>query len=211
MPIHGSPSTFLGRSSSVCSIRVIISAKRSGWSLARSRLGGPEAVAPSTIDIGGEAFNCRVDGPAGAPALVLSNSLGTNLSMWQPQMPALTTRFRVVRYDTRSHGQSPLSTLDYGIDTLGHDVVQLLDALEIRRAHFCGISMGGATGMWLAIHAPERIDRLVLSNTATKFGTPERWNARIEAVREGGMGAIADGVIETWFTPAFRASAHEAV
>jgi 3-oxoadipate enol-lactonase len=168
-------------------------------------------MVPAAIDIGGEAFNCRVDGPAGAPALVLSNSLGTNLSMWEPQMPALAMRFRVVRYDTRGHGQSPLSTIDYGLDTLGRDVVRLLDSLEIRRAHFCGISMGGATGMWLAIHARERIDRLVLSNTATKFGTPERWNARIDAVRKGGMRAIADGVIETWFTPAFRARAPEAV
>ena len=165
----------------------------------------------ATIDIGGEAFHCRVEGPAGAPALVLSNSLGTNLSMWEPQIPALTSRFRVVRYDTRSHGQSPLSTLDYGIETLGRDVLHLLDALDIRRAHFCGISMGGATGMWLAIHAPERIDRLVLSNTATKFGTPERWNARIDAVRKGGMPAIADGVIETWFTPDFRGRAPDAV
>src|SRR6266496_729827 len=143
MPIRASPSTFRRRSLSVSSIRVIISAKRSGWSRARSRLAEPEAMAPPAIDLGGEAFNCRVDGPAGAPALVLSNSLGTNLSMWEPQMAALTARLRVVRYDTRSHGQSPLSTLDYGIDTLGRDVVRLLDALEIRRAHFCGISMGG--------------------------------------------------------------------
>src|SRR5207248_9447431 len=135
-----------------------------------------------TIDIGGGAFHCRVEGPAGAPALVLSNSLGTNLSMWEPQIPALTSRFRVVRYDTRSHGQSPLSTLDYGIETLGRDVLHLLDALDIRRAHFCGISMGGATGMWLAVHAPGRLDRRVLSNTATTFGTPARWYAPLHGV-----------------------------
>jgi 3-oxoadipate enol-lactonase len=169
------------------------------------------AMAPPAIDLGGEHFNCRVDGPAGAPTLVLSNSLGTNLAMWEPQMAALSARFRVVRYDTRGHGESLLCEDDYGIDTLGRDVLRLLDALSIRRAHFCGISMGGATGMWLALHAPERVERLVLANTASKFGTPERWNARIDAVRKGGMAAIAEGVLETWFTAGFRARAPEAV
>lgn len=165
----------------------------------------------STIDVSRERFNVRVDGPAGAPALVFSNSLGTSLEMWQPQMAALGERFRVVRYDTRGHGGSFVSEGDYGVDTLGRDVLRILDALAIRRAHFCGLSMGGATGMWLALHAPERIERLVLANTATKFGTEERWNARIEAIRKGGMDAVADGVIETWFTADFRARSPAAV
>jgi 3-oxoadipate enol-lactonase len=164
-------------------------------------------MAEPTLDVLNEHVNCRVDGPADAPAVVLSNSLGTNLAMWDPQMPALTERFRVVRYDTRGHGASTSAAGAYGVDTLGRDVLRLLDALRIPRAHFCGISMGGATGMWLALNAPERIDRLVLANTAAKFGTPERWNARIDAVTRGGMAAIADGVIETWFTPEFRARA----
>ena len=157
------------------------------------------------IDVGGERFNVHLDGPEGAPVVVLSNSLGTNLALWEPQMAALTARFRVLRYDQRGHGASVATANDYGIDTLGGDVVHLLDALSISRAHFCGISMGGATGMWLAIHAPERIDRLVLADTATKFGTPERWNARIDAVTRGGMAAIVDGVLEIWFTADFRA------
>ncbi|HTS24054.1 MAG TPA: 3-oxoadipate enol-lactonase [Casimicrobiaceae bacterium] len=168
-------------------------------------------MASSIIDVAGERFAVRVDGPAGASAVVFSNSLGANLEMWEPQMAALASRFRVVRYDTRGHGGSFVPAGDYGIDTLGRDVLGILDALAIRRAHFCGLSMGGATGMWLALHAPQRIGRLVLANTATKFGTAERWNARIDAVSKGGIAAIADGVLEIWFTAAFRAKAPERV
>jgi len=158
-----------------------------------------------------ERFNVRVDGPRGAPTLVFSNSLGTNLGMWEPQLAALSTHFCLVRYDTRGHGASFVSPGDYGIDTLGRDVLHIADALGIARFHFCGLSMGGAIGAWLALHAPDRVDRLVLANTAAKFGTTERWNARIDAVTRGGMAAVADGVIETWFTPGFRAREPEAV
>ena len=167
------------------------------------------------IDVRREHFNCRMDGPADAPVVVLSNSLGADLTMWEAQMPALTAKFRVLRYDQRGHGtstatpaardSSKLAPGAYSIEALGRDVLMLLDALKIPRAHFCGISMGGGTGMWLAANAPERIDRLVLANTAPKFGTPEAWNARIDAVRKGGVDAIADAVLERWFTSAFRA------
>jgi 3-oxoadipate enol-lactonase len=170
-----------------------------------------KAMALPTVEVQGEQFHCRVDGPAAAPVVVLSNSLGTNLAMWDGQMPALTPRFRVMRYDTRGHGSSVISPGGYAIDTLGRDVLGLLDALNIPRAHFCGLSMGGAIGMWLALNAPERIDRLVLADTAARFGTVEKWNARIDAVRRGGLGAIADGVVEGWFTPRFRERAPEAV
>jgi 3-oxoadipate enol-lactonase len=172
-------------------------------------------MALPTIDVSRERFNCRIDGPADAPVLVLSNSLGADLSMWEPQMPALTRRFRVLRYDQRGHGASTVtpaardsSRLAYGaysLETLARDVLTLLDALKVKRAHFCGVSMGGATGMWLAANAPERIDRLVLANTAPKFSTPEAWKARIDAVRKGGVEAIADAVLERWFTSGFRA------
>jgi 3-oxoadipate enol-lactonase len=168
-------------------------------------------MALPTIDVQRERFNCRVDGPAGAPVLVLSNSLGTNLEMWQAPLPALTARFRVLRYDQRGHGGSAVTPGAYSIETLGRDVLGLLDALAIPRAHFCGLSMGGATGMWLAANAPERIDRLVLANTAAKFGTPEAWNARIDTVRKGGTVAIADAVLERWFTRAFQARAPDRV
>lgn len=147
----------------------------------------------------------RVDGAPQAPWLVLSNSLGTDLDMWSPQMPALERSFRVLRYDQRGHGKSTVPPGPYSIAQLGRDVIGLCDVLTIPRAHFCGLSLGGVSGMWLGVNAPERIDRLVLCNTAAKIGTPELWDARIAAVRQGGMGAIVDAVLGRWFTPSFAA------
>lgn len=163
------------------------------------------------IDLSGSRFHYTLDGPAHAPVLVLSNSLGTDKEMWQPQLLRLTSAFRVLRYDARGHGQSAVTPGPYTIEQLGRDVVALLDALTIARASFCGISMGGATGMWLATHAPARLDKLVLSNTAARFGTPEAWNARIEALRRGGLESIAAGLMERWFSAAFRARAADTV
>jgi 3-oxoadipate enol-lactonase len=168
-------------------------------------------MALPTLDHQRARCNARIDGPADAPVLVLSNSLGTNWSLWDTQAPAFTARFRVLRYDTRGHGSSPVTAGAYSIAMLGHDVLVLLDALHIERAHFCGVSLGGMTGMWLGIHAPERIDRLVLANTAPRIATPAVWNARIDSVRQGGMQAIADAVLERWFTATFRARAPDAV
>ena len=149
----------------------------------------------------------RIDGADDAPPLLLANSLGTTADMWEPQMPALAGRFRVIRHDTRGHGLSQVTPGPYSIEQLGRDALGLLDRLGIARAHFCGLSMGGMVGIFLGIHAPERVDRLVLSNTAAKIGTPEMWNARIEALRKDGTAGIAAGLMERWFTPAFRASA----
>jgi 3-oxoadipate enol-lactonase len=157
------------------------------------------------IESDGARIHYRFDGSESAPVIVLSNSLGTNLSMWDAQVPALAARFRVLRYDTRGHGQSSVTPGPYSIMQLGRDVVRLLDEFEIERAHFCGLSMGGMIGLWLGVYAAPRIGRLVLCNTAAKIGTAETWNARIEAVRQGGMTAIADGIIQRWFTPAFIA------
>ncbi len=151
---------------------------------------------------GGVRLHYRIDGDAAAPPLVLSNSLGASLEMWEPQMAELSARFRVVRYDTRGHGESEVTPGPYTIAMLGADVVGLLDALAIPRAHFCGLSMGGMTGMWLGVNAPARIDRLVLANTAAKIGTADLWNARIDAIRKGGMAAVASAVLARWFTPA---------
>jgi len=145
------------------------------------------------------------------PVLVLSNSLGTNFSMWEPQMPQFDQRFRVLRYDARGHGRSSVTPGDYTIEQLGRDVLGLLDALELERAHFCGLSMGGMIGIWLGIHASERLDRLVLCNTAARIGTKETWNARIETVRKNGMESVASAVIERWFTPEFRATSPQKV
>src|SRR5689334_16339082 len=123
------------------------------------------------IDLQRGELHHRIDGLPAAPALVLSSSLGTTLAMWDAQMPALAARFRVVRHDTRGHGSSAVTPGPYTIAQLGGDVLALLDALQIRRACFCGLSMGGMIGMWLGVNAPERIERLVLANTAPKIGT----------------------------------------
>jgi 3-oxoadipate enol-lactonase len=139
--------------------------------------------------------------------LLFSNSLGTDFSMWDPQMPELQRSFRILRYDTRGHGRSSVTPGDYTIEQLGRDVIGLLDALRCDRVNFCGLSMGGMIGIWLGIHAPERLHRLVLCNTAARIGTKELWNARIATARkQNGMKSVAAAVIERWFTPEFRAS-----
>jgi 3-oxoadipate enol-lactonase len=156
-------------------------------------------------------FHCRIEGTEGRPVVVLSNSLGTNLSMWDPQIPALAPHFRVLRYDTRGHGRSAVPPGPYTIETLGRDVIGLLDSLDVERAHFCGLSMGGMTGLWLGIHHPERFQRLALCNTAARVGTPDLWNARIAQVQKGGVAAITAAVLERWFTPVFVGSAPQTV
>ena len=168
-------------------------------------------MAAMGVDLKGARFNCRLDGPAGAPLLVLSNSLGTNLAMWEDQMPRLTQRFRVLRYDQRGHGASAVTPGPYTIPELGRDALALLNALKAPKAHFCGISMGGMTGMWLAVHAADRIDRLVLANTAPQIGTADIWNTRIESVRKSGLAGIADALMERWFSKGFRERAPAAV
>jgi 3-oxoadipate enol-lactonase len=165
---------------------------------------------PSVRANGVDLFH-RVDGASDRPALLLSHSLGCDLGMWDPQLSALSGRFRVVRYDARGHGRSSVVPGPCPMDDLGRDVLALLDALNLERVHFCGLSMGGMVGMWLGAHAPERIDRLVLCNTAARMGPPGPWNERIEAVRKAGMEAIVPGVLERWFTPAFRARMPEVV
>jgi len=165
----------------------------------------------TTIEVSREHFNCRMEGPSAAPVVVLSNSLGTDLAMWERQLPALTQRFRVLRYDTRGHGRSSVTPGPYSVGQLGRDMLGLLDALKIQRAHFCGLSLGGMTGMWLALNAGERIDRLVLASTAPKIGTPEVWNTRIDNVRRGGLEAVADALMERWFSAGFRERAPAAV
>jgi 3-oxoadipate enol-lactonase len=163
------------------------------------------------IDADNGRIHYQLDGNERALVLVLSNSLGTDLGMWDPQMQAFAERFRVLRYDSRGHGQSAVTPGPYTIDELARDVIALLDKLSIERAHFCGLSMGGMVGMWLGANAGERVDKLVLCNTAALIGPPELWNARIENVRKGGMEAIAAAVLERWFTPAFRERAPEAI
>jgi len=157
------------------------------------------------LEVGGARIYYVIEGPDGAPVLAFSNSLGANCSMWDRQAQELRKKFRILRYDTRGHGQTSVPPGPYSMEQLGKDVLALLDELRLVRVHFCGLSMGGMIGMWLGIHAPDRLNKVVLSNTAAKIGTEESWRSRIEAVQKGGMRSIAAGVMERWFTPAFRA------
>ena len=158
----------------------------------------------SVVVVDGVGLNVRVDGPEDAPAVVLSNSLGTDLSMWEPQVPALRERFRVVRYDLRGHGGSDVSPGPTTIDRLGQDVVDLLDALGIERAHVCGLSVGGLVSTWLAARRPDRVGRAVLGAVSARIGTQELWQDRADAVRAGGMAAVVDAVLARFFSERFR-------
>ena len=153
----------------------------------------------------------ELSGPAGAPVLLFSNSLGTNLQMWEGQRTALEKQFRILRYDKRGHGASSVPPPPYKIEQLGQDVLGLLDGLSLDRVNFCGLSIGGLTGMWLGIYARQRLHKLVLCNTGAHIGSLEMWNARIESVRKGGTKAIAPVAVERFFSPEFRARCPEAV
>lgn len=143
----------------------------------------------------------RMEGREEFPVLVLSHSLGCDHSMWQPQMPDLLERFRVLRYDTRGHGASGVPQGEYSIEQLGRDVLELAAALGVRKFAFCGLSMGGAIGQWLALNAAQSISALVLANTSPQFGTRETWQARLDAVRQGGMPAVAETAMQRFFSP----------
>ena len=144
----------------------------------------------------------RLDGPADAPALVLSNSLGTSLEMWEGQLPALAERFRIVRYDQRGHGATPAPPGPYTIADLAADALELLERLGLERVSWCGVSLGGMVGLHLGIHAPERIERLALCCTSAHMPPAEQWTERAARVRAQGTAAVADASLERWFTPA---------
>jgi 3-oxoadipate enol-lactonase/4-carboxymuconolactone decarboxylase len=143
----------------------------------------------------------RLEGRSDLPALVFSHSLGCDHSMWAPQMPDLLEYFQILRYDARGHGASNVPAGDYTLDQLGQDVLALADKLGLGKFAFCGLSMGGAVGQWLAIHAPQRLSALILANTAPKLGTPDTWNERRKAVLSGGMSAIVDAIMQRFFSP----------
>ena len=159
----------------------------------------------------GVRLRYRLEGKPGAPVIVFSNSLGTDLSMWDAQVSALQNEYGILRYDARGHGLSSVPTSAFAQEELGRDVLAVLDAAGVSRAYFCGISMGGQTGIWLGANAPERFERLMLCNTAAHIGTPETWNARIAAIRAGGMGAAVSAAVERWFTKRFIAQAPETI
>lgn len=155
----------------------------------------------------GVKIHFEVEGRTDGPPLVFSNSLGTNLHMWDGQMDTATGHgFRVVRYDQRGHGKSGAPAGEYTLERLGLDVLDLLDALEVKRTAFCGLSMGGMTGIWLALHRPHRFARMAQCNTAIWLPPRDLWDGRIRAVQQNGMESVVDAVVERWFTPGFRES-----
>ena len=157
-----------------------------------------------TVSINGIDLHYRIDGKFGAAALVFSNSLGTNLGMWDEQVRVLSNSFRIVRYDSRGHGLSGAPDEEYTIEILGRDVVGLLDHLELDKVFYCGLSKGGMVGQWLGANAGDRLEKLVLSNTSSYIGGPELWNDRIAVARSAaGMDGMVDGITERWFTRAF--------
>ena len=157
---------------------------------------------------------CRlnvVPGPPGSVPLVLSNSLGTDHSLWEFQVAAFSRERAVWRYDTRGHGDSDKPRGDYSIERLGKDLVAIIDAAGAGRADLCGVSIGGLTALWVAVHAPDRVRRIVLANTAAQIGDTGMWSARIKTVRAEGPGALADATMTRWFTPEFRGGRPEVV
>ena len=153
----------------------------------------------------------ELHGPASLPVLVLSHSIGLSTVMWDPAMPRLTERFRVLRYDHRAHGASPAPPGPYEIADFGRDLVRLLDRLGLERVSFCGLSLGGMVGQWLSAHAPGRVDRLILCCTAPRMLKPEDFTARAAAVRAGGMPPIVDQAIGRWFSADFIAGRPDAI
>ena len=149
-------------------------------------------------------IHVEVEGPSDAPVLMLSNSLGTTLHMWDDQVPSWTRHFRLVRYDRRGHGKSSVPKGPYPMERLGRDVLTVIDALGIAKINWCGLSMGGMVGQWLGAHAPGRIDKLVLSNTSSFFPDKSIWEGRLKTVRDKGLAAIVDANMERWFTKEFR-------
>jgi len=154
------------------------------------------------------ALHHAIDGEeTEAPTLLLAGSLGSTLATWEPQVAPLARRRRLVRLDLRGHGRSPEPPGPYAIADLGRDVLALLDELAIERTDWCGLSLGGMVGMWLAANAPARIGRLVLLCTSAHMPPAEDWRRRAAAVRAAGaVDAVADAVVARWLTPAFAAA-----
>jgi 3-oxoadipate enol-lactonase len=163
------------------------------------------------IDADGCQIHVQVDGPQHAPVLMLSNSLGTTLQMWDGQVAPFLRHFRVMRYDRRGHGKSDCPKGPYTMERLGRDVLAILDALGLDKVNWCGLSMGGMVGQWLGANAPDRVERLVLTNTSSYFPDKSAWNDRLTLVRERGMAEFAGPNMERWFTKGFLERSPEAV
>jgi len=167
-----------------------------------------------TISLKDKVVHYRFDETAGPqrPVLIFSNSLGTDLSMWDAQVAALAMKYRILRYDTRGHGKSTCHESSLSISALGQDVIDLMDVLQIPTASFCGLSMGGMIGTYLAINAQARFEKFILSNTNAFTAHPDFWQKRIETLLyDGGIATIADGVMARFFSPEFTAKSPSVV
>jgi len=162
-------------------------------------------------DLKDARIHYELEGPQTAPVLVFSHPLGTDLTMWDGQVADFGKKFRVLRYDKRGHGASSSPAGPYTIEQMGHDAIALLDCLKFKKVTYCGLSIGGQTGMWLGVNAPERLNKLILSNTAAKIGSDDGWNTRIDAVSKGGVKSVSKIVLDRWFTPEFQAKAQAEV
>jgi len=166
----------------------------------------------AVVQVAAAAIHYQIEGPAAAPALLLLHALGADLSMWEPQMEAWRSRYRVIRFEVRGHGgSSPAGVSELTMGVLAGDALAVLDAVQIPRAHWCGISMGGMTAMWAAARQPERVSRLILCNTSAHLPPASLWRSRLDTVRREGMAALVPAIIERWFTPQFIAQAPEQV
>jgi 3-oxoadipate enol-lactonase len=163
------------------------------------------------IDADGCMIHAEVEGPERAPVLMLSNSLGTNLHMWDDQVAPFTRHFRLLRYDRRGHGKSGVPKGPYSMERLGRDVLAVLDKLGIEKINWCGLSMGGMVGQWLGANAPNRVDKLILSNTACYYPDPTFWVERLKFVRANGLPALVGANMERWFTKDFRERAPDVI
>ena len=156
------------------------------------------------IQSNGAKLNAQIQGHPHAPVLMLCNSLGTDLHMWDDQAEAITQHFRLLRYDRRGHGKSEAPKGPYNMEMLARDALAVMDGMGVQKVNWCGLSMGGMVGMWLGANAAERMDRVVLSNTSAWMADKQVWDGRFKTVRTGGMAAIADGTMERWFTDEFK-------
>ena len=163
----------------------------------------------AVIENGDVRLHYTLSGRDDGELLVLSNSLGSSLRMWDKILAPLEARYRVFRYDTRGHGESNVPRGPYTLDQLGQDVINLLDKIGAERVSFCGLSLGGLTGLWLGLHASHRLDRLILANTAARIGTTEMWDERIAMARQSGMESLSVASLGRWFTPLYRESHRE--
>jgi 3-oxoadipate enol-lactonase len=164
----------------------------------------PDAGNESYVEVEGVRLFYRLDGIARAPVVVLVNSLGLSLEMWDPQIPHLATRFRLLRYDCRGHGRSAVPSGPYTLDQLGRDLLGLLDELDIASAAICGLSLGGMVALWMAANHRARLTRVVLANTGARIGTETSWKERIQAIQQGGMAAVQGTVVGRFLSAAYR-------